>query len=171
VRLHDAQLRGLNTVPSMDDRPEHPAGQPQDGGLAAGDTPRFRPGDRFWPYGQLAEEPSDDELARLDLDLQDALMENPPRRPFSYTVVFAPFDAPEYEQAVELARTKSDYVETRTGGRLRHRARFRPDQVVSMHRLWELVGPNTVSDVLVDDRPVPYARELWLPLLWYLLPR
>jgi len=25
--------------------------------------------------------------------------------------------------------------------------------------------------VLIDDRPVPYARELWLPLLWHLLPR
>jgi hypothetical protein len=22
--------------------------------------------------------------------------------------------------------------------------------------------------VLVDDRPVPFARELWLPLLWIL---
>lgn len=155
----------------MADTPEHPDRQPQEGEIVAGETPRFRPGDRFWPYAQLAEEPSDEELARLDADLQDALMENPPRRPFSYTVVFAPFDAPEYEQAVELARTRSDYLETGTGARLRHRARFRPDQVVAMHRLWELIGPNTVSDVLVDDRPVPYARELWLPLLWYLLPR
>jgi hypothetical protein len=25
--------------------------------------------------------------------------------------------------------------------------------------------------VLIDDRPVPYARELWLPLVWFLLPR
>jgi hypothetical protein len=23
--------------------------------------------------------------------------------------------------------------------------------------------------VLIDDRPVPYARELWLPLLWFLI--
>jgi len=21
--------------------------------------------------------------------------------------------------------------------------------------------------VLIDDRPVPYTRELWLPLLWF----
>jgi hypothetical protein len=25
--------------------------------------------------------------------------------------------------------------------------------------------------VLIDDRPVPYARELWLPLVWFLIPR
>jgi hypothetical protein len=23
--------------------------------------------------------------------------------------------------------------------------------------------------VLIDDRPVPYARTLWLPLFWFLL--
>jgi hypothetical protein len=170
MQVGELQARLLLTESSMADTSEHPDRQPKEGETVAGETPRFRPGDRFWPYAQLAEEPSDEELARLDADLQDALMEHPPRRPFSYTVVFAPFDAPEYEQAVELARTKSDYLETGADARLRHRARFRPDQVVTMHRLWELVGPNTVSDVLVDDRPVPYARELWLPLLWYLLP-
>ena len=28
-----------------------------------------------------------------------------------------------------------------------------------------------VERVLIDDRPVPYARELWLPLVWFLIPR
>jgi hypothetical protein len=155
----------------MADRPEHPDRQPRKGEIVAGETPGFRPGGRLWPYAQLAEEPSDEELALLDADLRDAVMENPPRRPFSYTVVFAPFDAPEYAQAVELARTGSEYLETGIGERLRHRARFRLDQTVAIHRLWELVGPHTASDLLVDDLPMPYARELWLPLLWYLLPR
>ncbi|MEI6668566.1 MAG: hypothetical protein WCP29_10460 [Acidobacteriota bacterium] len=154
----------------MADRPEDVDRRPREGEHDAGAVPQFRPGDRFWPYAQLDEEPSDEELASLDGDLQDALMENPPRRPFSYTVVFAPFDAPEYEQAVALARASGDYLETGSGERRRHRARFKPDQVVAMHRLWELVDPRTTSDVLVDDRRVPYARELWLPLLWYLLP-
>jgi hypothetical protein len=27
----------------------------------------------------------------------------------------------------------------------------------------------TDSEVLIDDRPVPYARELWLPLVWFLI--
>jgi hypothetical protein len=25
------------------------------------------------------------------------------------------------------------------------------------------------TDVLIDDRPVPYTRELWLPLMWFLI--
>jgi len=133
-------------------------------------TPEFRPGDRFWPYAQLQEEPSDEELAKLDGDLLEALLEKPPARPFTYTVVFAPFDAPEYEQAVDLAKSSGDYQESGKGPGFRHRARFSPGQVVVMHRLWEMITGKTSCDVLIDDRAVPYARELWLPLLWYLLP-
>ena len=35
--------------------------------------------------------------------------------------------------------------------------------------LQDLVGRFDQSEVLVDDQPVPYARELWLPLLWLLI--
>lgn len=135
------------------------------------DTPEYRPRDQFWPYAGLQEEPSDEELARLDPDLQAALYENPPDRPFSYTIVFGPFDGPGYAEAVDLAKTTSEYLETGTGQQLRHRARFRPDQVLALRDLWERIGHLDSSDVLVDDRPIPLARELWLPLLWFLLPR
>jgi hypothetical protein len=140
------------------------------GATPAAPTPEFRPGDRFRPYAGLSEEPSDEELARLDGDLLEALLEKPPARPFSYTVIFAPFDLPEYEQAVELAKASGDYQETGKGPSFRHRARFKPTQVVTLHRLWELITTNTTCDILIDDRAVPFARELWLPLLWYLLP-
>ena len=35
--------------------------------------------------------------------------------------------------------------------------------------LYELVAPVPGAEVLVDDRAVPYSRELWLPLLWFQL--
>ena len=133
--------------------------------------PRFRPRDQFWPYADLEEEPSDAELARLDPDLQAALLENPPARPFSCTLVFSPFDGPDYAAAVALAKAASDYFETGTGDALRHRARFTPDQVAALRDLWQIVGRLDTSEVLIDERPLPFARELWLPLLWYLLPR
>jgi hypothetical protein len=131
--------------------------------------PRFRPREQFWPYADLEEEPSDEELARIDPDLQDALYDRPVSRPFSYTIVFAPFEGAGYEQAVDLARRTSDYFETGSGERRSHRARFKPDQVAELRDLWQRVGAIPSADVLVDDRPVPYARELWLPLLWYLI--
>ncbi len=139
-------------------------------GPASG-TPRFRPRDQFWPYVELGEEPSDEELARLDPDLQAALYDNPPARPFALTLVFQPFEGADYARAVELAKASGAYQESRTGGTLSHRASFRPDQVLELRNLWELVGRLGSSEVLLDGRPVPYARELWLPLFWFLIPR
>jgi hypothetical protein len=135
------------------------------------ERPRFRPREQFWPYADLEEEPSDEELARLDPELQDALFDRPVSRPFSFTIVFAPFDGPDGSTAVELARSSSEYLQSGSGERLRHRARFRADQVEALRALWQIVGSQPSAEVLLDDKPVPYARELWLPLLWYLIPR
>jgi hypothetical protein len=147
--------------------PAHPSSpQPPEA-----EAPRFRPSDQFWPYANLQEEPSDEELARLDPDLQAVLYGSPPAAHFSYTVVFAPFDGAGYDQAVALARESSEYLEVHTVDGLRHRARYSPDQALALRHLWQIVGDFDSSDVLIDDRPVPYARELWLPLLWYLIPR
>jgi hypothetical protein len=143
-------------------QPPDPQGAPE---------PAFRPRDQFWPYADLEEEPSDEELAKLDPDLQAALLENPPARAFSCTLVFSPFEGPDYEAALALARASTDYLETGHGAGLRHRARFTPDRVAALRDLWQLVGRFDSSEVLIDDRPLPFARELWLPLLWYLLPR
>ena len=30
---------------------------------------------------------------------------------------------------------------------------------------------SAATEVLIDDRPLPYARELWLPLIWLLITR
>lgn len=135
------------------------------------ERPQFRPREQFWPYADLDEEPSDEELARLDPDLQDALFDRPVSRPFSFTIIFAPFDSPDCDRAVALAQAGGEYLLTGRDDRTRHRVRFRPDQVEALREVWQLVGSQPTADVLLDDKPVPYARELWLPLLWYLIPR
>ena len=38
-----------------------------------------------------------------------------------------------------------------------------------MRDLYAIVGPIHTTEVLVDGRRVPYARELWLPLFWLFL--
>ena len=155
----------------MSDASRRTGGGQESPGAQDGPEPRFRPRDQFWPYADLEEEPSDEELARLDPDLQAALLESPPDRPFSCTLVFGPFDGPDYAAAVALAKSSAEYLEAGRGDALRHRARFTPDQVSALRDLWQLIGRCDTGEVLIDDRPVPYARELWLPLLWYLLPR
>jgi hypothetical protein len=127
-----------------------------------------RPLERYWPYVEKPEEPTAEELAAIDPDLYATLFGSRDL-PFSITIVFPPFDGPNYETAVARAKASAEYRETGEGAERRHRARFFSGDVLRLKDLFELVGPVPSVDVLIDDRPVPYARELWLPLLWFQL--
>jgi hypothetical protein len=134
------------------------------------DQPKRRPVERFWPYADLPEQPSDEELASLDPDLHDALF-GAQARPFSITLVFPALDIPEFPRALEIARQSAEYRETGSGAARRYRARFRSSDPIHLRDLFEIVGASDATEVLIDDRPVPFARELWLPLVWFLIPR
>jgi hypothetical protein len=146
----------------MDDKPSASgAPEPQPG--KAGE-PRSGLTERFWPYVELSESPSEEELSELEPGLAAAL--SPPgSRPFSVTIVFPPLDSPDYERAVELARQSAEYRQVGVF----HRARFLVGDIAKLHELWMLVGDFDAAQVLIDDRPLPYARQLWLPLMRFLL--
>ena len=130
-----------------------------------------RPRERYWPYVDLTEQPTEEELASLDPDLHAALFRHAAPGPFSVTVVFATFDGPDFDRAVALARGSDEYRQVGDGASMRHRARFHSSHVEGLRDLWQLVGGLDSSDVLIDGRRLPYARELWLPLFWFLLVR
>ena len=135
------------------------------------DPPKYRPLERFWPYAELPEQPTDEELAALDPDLHEALFGAQPR-PFSITLVFPALDVAGFR-----ARARSG---ARVGGVSRDRQRRRAIAIARASGratrracaiCFEIVGASDATEVLIDDRPVPYARELWLPLVWFLIPR
>jgi hypothetical protein len=133
------------------------------------DRPVYRPLERFWPYAELPEQPTDEELAALHPELRAAIFGAPPL-PFSISIEFPAFDGAEYARALELARASDEYVELKTSTGIRHRARFFPgERPLELRDLYNLVAPLEGTDVLVDDVAVPYARELWLPLVWLLI--
>ncbi len=131
---------------------------------------KHRPLERFWPYADLPEQPTDEELAALDPDLHEALFGSQPR-PFSITLEFPTFEGPEFARALELAKGSAEFRELGGGESRRYRARFWSSDALRLRDLFQVVGRYEGTEVLVDDRPVPYARELWLPLVWFLLPR
>lgn len=137
---------------------------------AAEETPRFRPTDRFWPYVDLPEQPTPEELASLDPDLHDALFGRR-ERPFSITLVFPRADDEAFGRAMAIAQRAAEVREVGQGVGFRVRARFSPAEAPALRDLFEIVAGLPETEVLVDDRPVPYARELWLPLVWFLIPR
>ena len=127
-----------------------------------------RPLERFWPYVELPEEPTAEELAALDPDLHAALF-GPRDLPFSITVAFPPFDGDAFAEALAMAKASAEYRETGSGAERRHRARFFTGDALRLRDLYEKVAHVPGTEVLLDDRPVPYARELWLPLVWFQL--
>jgi hypothetical protein len=129
---------------------------------------RTQPLERFWPYAEHPEQPTAEELAALDPDLHAALF-GPRNLPFSIMLVFGVFEGENYARAVELAQKAPEYRTVGSGDACRHRARFFSGDALHLRDLFELVGPQPGTEVLIDDRPVPYARELWLPLVWFLL--
>ena len=133
------------------------------------EPPKFRPLERFWPYAELPAQPTDEELAAIDPDLHEALFGARPR-PFSITLVFPALDTPDFGRALELARGSAEFRESGQGADRRYRARFWSSDASRLRDLFQIVGPSDATEVLIDDRPVPYARELWLPLVWFLLP-
>ena len=141
--------------------------QPPDRVLPA--EPIYRPLERFWPYAELPEQPTEEELAQANPELRDVLFGRKVM-PFSISLEFPAFDGDDCAAAVDLARQSDEYVEFVEGGVTRHRARFFSSRALDLRSLYELVGAVPGSEVLIDDRPVPFARELWLPLVWFLIP-
>ena len=133
------------------------------------DQPVHRPLDRFWPYADLPEQPSDEELAALHPELREAIF-GAASLPFSVTLSFPPFEGESYAKALELARASDDYKEVGHDRARRHLAAFFPDQhPLKLRDLYEVVGGVPGCEVLIDNKPVPFARELWLPLIWFLI--
>ena len=132
------------------------------------DAPDYRPVERFWPYLNLPEQPTEEELARLDPELAAALF-GTAKRPFSVSLEFPEFSGPGFSRALDMARGSDEFLEIRRGTEVRYRARFYPQNAARLRDLFEIVGGLDTADVLVDDQPVPYARELWLPLVWFLI--
>src|SRR4029453_17093670 len=112
------------------------------------DHPTHRPLDRFWPYAELSEQPTDEELAALHPELRQALF-GTQGLPFSISIGFTEFTGDAYPRAVDLAKGSDEYVEVRSGGKTRHRARFFPgDRPLRLRDLYELVGGEPDTEIL-----------------------
>lgn len=108
----------------------------------------------------------EEDISHLSDDMADILYPGRRPRPFRMAVVFDDFDGPEGARAVTLARRSPVYQQTMMGAARRHSAAFETRGAGLLRDLFALVGQRPGTDVLLDGKPVPYARELWLPLFW-----
>jgi len=108
----------------------------------------------------------EEDISHLSDEMADILYPGRRPRPFRIAVEFFRFDGPVYGHAVALAQRAAVYEERGGGDRLVHRAAFETGGARLLRDLFTIVGPRPGTEVLVDGKRVPYARELWLPLFW-----
>ena len=106
------------------------------------------------------------DISHLSDEMADILYPGRRSRPFRVTVEFLPFEGEGYERAVALARRAAVYEEKGEGDRRAHRAAFETAGASLSRDLVAIVGGRPDTEVMVDGKRVPYARELWLPLFW-----
>jgi len=108
----------------------------------------------------------EDDISHLSDEMADILYPGRRPRPFRMGIAFDAFDGAEGARAAELARRSPVYRESQLGGQPRHEAAFDATAAGALRELFALVGSRPGTDVLVDGKKAPYARELWLPLFW-----
>lgn len=106
------------------------------------------------------------DIAHLSDEMADILYPGRRPRPFRVAIEFDAFEGSDGARAVELARAAAVYREKKEGDRLLHHGAFETRQASAMRTLFQLVGSRPGTEVLVDGKRVPYATELWLPLVW-----
>ena len=109
------------------------------------------------------------DISSLSDEMADILYPGRRPRPFRIGVVFDAFGGPNYPRALAVAKRSPVYREVGESHAIRHRAEFEAGDAKSMRELYDIVGPISTTEVLVDGKRVPYSRELWLPLFWLFL--
>jgi hypothetical protein len=105
-------------------------------------------------------------IDHLSDEMADILYPGRRPRPFRIGLAFDGFDGPAGARSVELARRSAVYLETSSSEGPRHHAAFDSASARLLRDLFDLVGQRPGTEVLVNGRRVPYAHELWLPLMW-----
>ena len=108
----------------------------------------------------------EDDISHLSDEMADVLYPGRRPRPFRMGVAFDAFTGPDYERACELARRSPEYGEREAAGVRVHEAAWGVEGARDLRELFQLVGARPGTEVLMDRRRVPYAREIWLPLFW-----
>jgi hypothetical protein len=111
------------------------------------------------------------DISHLSDEMAEVLYPGRRPRPFRMGLLFEEPAGPEGEDVLALARTADHYAEeppSPAGARV-HRAEFGSGRVADLRTLFARVGERAGTEVLMDGKRVPYARELWLPLFWILI--
>jgi len=117
---------------------------------------------------EIIERPEKD-ISHLDPRMIEILYPDRAPREFTVTIVFGPSSDPGHAESVRLAERAPRYRHVGSDEYLRHYATYTVAEVEALHSLYARVSHYPSCELLVRDRKVPYAKELWLPFFWFFL--
>lgn len=72
-----------------------------------------------------------------------------------------------YRRAVQVAQLAPRYWTEGEGRYLRHHARFEVEDADGLFELYRMTSEIPGNEVFIYDLPLPFARDLWLPMFWF----
>ncbi|MCP2520081.1 hypothetical protein NLC26_01135 [Candidatus Aminicenantes bacterium AC-708-M15] len=86
---------------------------------------------------------------------------------FKITLIFRTHFSEKYKKAVELAKKSPTYREEECAEGLKHYVTFTPEEVEELFQLFNLVHDFEDLEILINHKKLPYAHQLWIPLMWF----
>jgi len=99
--------------------------------------------------------------------LDDILYPSNAAKSFRITMIFGFRTTPEYKKAVAIAKRNPTYREQGEDEWIRHSAVYTPAEVEELFQLFNLIHDWESTEILVNHKRLPYAHQLWLPLMWF----
>ncbi|MDH5405039.1 MAG: hypothetical protein OEZ30_00135 [Candidatus Aminicenantes bacterium] len=109
-------------------------------------------------------------ISHLNRRMIEILYPEKLREKFTITIVFGHSRKKQYREAVELAKQAPSYYTKGEGRWLKHYAKYDSLSATKLFELTSLLDKFIKFEVLVQDKPLPYGQNLWLPLMWIFLP-
>ncbi len=106
------------------------------------------------------------DISELDDEMADLLYPGRRPRPFRVSLRFDRFDGPGLEPALALARRSALFREQQGRDGVEYHAAFDAGEARTLLNLYEIVKERPDLEVRIDGRKLPYAHELWLPLVF-----
>jgi hypothetical protein len=106
------------------------------------------------------------DISQLSDEMADLLYPGRRPRPFRIALRFDRFEGPGLEPALALARQSPVFREEPGREGVSYHAAFDVSAARTLLGLFEIVKERPDLEVRVDGKKLPYAHELWLPLVW-----
>jgi hypothetical protein len=106
------------------------------------------------------------DISQLSDEMAELLYPGRRPRPFRVTLRFDRFDGPGLERALAIARQAPEFREQQGREGTEYVAAFGAGEARALLNLFEVVKERPDLDVRVDGKKLPYAHELWLPLMF-----